>query len=222
MSKWDQPCAGNSWSDYHVPFTGPCSYCGLYPPRPGEEDEVLTVDDLKRWVERGGKIHYFGLGFVQVKISSSRRWHFYHPDFRGFVDAPHDHRARFSSKVVRGTLDQVFWVPGKFGEEGPGQFIPYRYDNCTGEDGDVPPGARVWVERVKTRTEEGSSYLMPLGLFHQVIPLLEQGPVVTLIDRGPRVHSFARILDVGDEGVCPFSQRISEEDCWRIVEDCWA
>lgn len=61
-------------------------------------------------------IHYFGLGFVQLKLRDGRRMHFYTESLPAIVgdDDVHNHRYDFTSQVLSGYLVQHIYrvVPG--------------------------------------------------------------------------------------------------------------
>jgi len=68
----------------------------------------LTEDALRRF---GVAPHYFGLGFIQIKLTPDLRVHFWHPELTATVaeEELHDHRYDFRSHVVHGsTTHQVF------------------------------------------------------------------------------------------------------------------
>jgi len=176
---------------------------------------MITIDFLKKNVTM---IHYFGLGFVQVKVGESDRFHFYHKDVPAFVDEPHDHRYNFTSNIHRGELRNTIWVP-----DPEGHIIGVlEEESC--REGVSPPGGSVPVKlrsSVSFVTLAGSSYMMHCDTLHTVEPLLDRGPVVTHVHRWPVVKEYARVFRKdGAEKVCPFSVKMSDDDLWAIVADC--
>ena len=164
-------------------------------------------------------IHFFGLGFVQLKLNLEQRLHFYHPDLPPFVDQPHNHRYDFTSEVLKGGLHNIIWREDP--NDPDGEPCVLRFDSCTADDNLEIPEGRLTRRRVVAEfyTEPPSQYYMPREAFHQVRPFNE--PTVTLLERGLRVTDFAQILEpVNFEPVCPFSANLPEEELWDIVKKC--
>lgn len=175
----------------------------------------LTVDYLR---DNAYQVHFFGLGFIQAKLTEECRVHFYHPHLPPFVEEPHNHRYYFISKVLKGALKQTFWARGP-----EGQVFSIENESCTLESNQViPPGWQQTLIRAgETITNAGSSYYMDPDTFHQVEPLFSQGPCVTFLTRGPKMKTFAQVArTVEDTPTCPFSKPLDEEDMWEIIADC--
>lgn len=166
-------------------------------------------------------IHFFGLGFVQLKLNDRERMHFYHPSLEGFAEEPHDHRYNFISKVLKGSLRNDLWRLGQESRDVAAEEIEVRYESCKADVKKVPEswsGVRVYMGH--TITSEGSSYHLDNNTFHQV-QRVGDGPCITFLTREEPVKEFARILaEPGSENVCPFSRNLSDEQLWQIVEDC--
>lgn len=173
----------------------------------------LDIDWLK---ENHQLIHFFGLGFIQLKLNDSERMHFYHPSLEAFAEEPHDHRYSFISTVLKGGLKNIIWKMKEGGEA-----AELRYESCKKDINDVPPSEqcqRVMIGEFTTRA--GSSYFVNEDMFHQV-ERVGDGPCITFLVRQEPVKEFARILAEPDSpNVCPFSRNLSEEELWQIVEDC--
>lgn len=173
----------------------------------------LELDRLK---ENCRLIHFFGLGFVQLKISDTERYHFYHPELEAFTEEPHDHRYHFISKVLKGSLVNKVWRVDDQGEK-----AELRYESCNKDVSDVPasyPCNRSQVGSFEVKA--GSSYYIDENTFHQV-ERSSTGPCITKLTRGPVIKDFARILTTpGAEEACPFSRNLPEEDLWKIIVDC--
>lgn len=163
-------------------------------------------------------IHFFGLGFIQIKIDEKRRLHFYHSELPPFVDQPHNHRYDFTSMVLKGSLKNVIWVKT---DNPNGEPCVHRYDSCTSDDSIVLPETKETRRLIfnEFSTSKGSSYSLRKEMFHQVI--VEQYPTITLLTRGPKEYEFASILEPLDyQPVCPFSRNLPEDELWVIVEKC--
>ena len=71
---------------------------------------MLNLEQLKADYE---SIHYFGLGFIQIKMKDSDiRYHFYTDKLEGnCVESIHTHRYSFTSMILAGTLSQTIYKP---------------------------------------------------------------------------------------------------------------
>lgn len=166
------------------------------------------------------KIHFFGLGFIQVKLRDGTRYHFYHPDLPAFVEHPHDHRYHFTSHVLKGTIATSIWKVVPEGTEGG---IPsvLRYDACSPEEPAPTERRPVAVLHVNSfYTSARSSYYLDENTFHQAQRLGEK-PLITYLELGPKVKKFASILVLGEQQEdCPFSRNRPEEQLWEYVREC--
>lgn len=177
----------------------------------------ISVDALKK---DNYKVHFFGLGFIQVKIDSRNRFHFYHPELPAFVENPHSHRYNFTSKVLRGRLYNEVWEESKYSNSSQVEEIEYTSCQEDGKAIKVPDPYPAYVESMGSfEVNEGSSYYIGKDTFHSVRPDFSAGPCVTLLTRGVTQNEFAKVLSISVES-CPFSKKISEDKLWEIVRDC--
>lgn len=179
---------------------------------------MSTYTDIN-WLKKNHKmIHFFGLGFIQIKINDIERLHFYHESLQAFVDQPHNHRYDFTSTVLKGCLRNIIWKECVASE---GEPCVLRYDSCTSDKDVVTPESKTTNRKIVSTfvTNKGSGYFMPKELFHQV--RVEVSPTITVLHRGYKEYEFSSILEpVGFQSVCPFSRNLSETELWEIVEDC--
>lgn len=189
----------------------------------------MSVLDFKKLREDCTKIHFFGLGFIQVKMKDGSRYHFYHPDLPAFVENPHDHRYHFVSTVLKGTIENHIW---KIVPEGPPLVPPpdrfkgppgipalLRYESCSAETPAPPETMNVMAKRVATfYVCVGSSYYLDEDTFHQASRVGDA--LITRLVRSPQVKEFASVLVLeGREEACPFSKEIPEEQLWEYVRE---
>ena len=173
----------------------------------------LTVAGLKA---TGARPHWFGLGFIQLKIDEDRRLHFWHPHL--MADTPeeelHDHRYEFTSKIVRGTMTHETW---EFVEDQYGDYEMVEVSCEPGKESDPNPIARGHIRLAGRYTMvEGSVYTFPPTGFHRI----EASRAVTLLTRGPKVRDVARVIkELGAPTVCPFSREIPEDELWDYIAD---
>lgn len=160
-------------------------------------------------------IHYFGLGFIVVKLNDELRLHFYSPEYTSIVsdEDVHNHRYSFTSKILKGIFHQeTFNV--QLGVEGgyilsqescrEGESMPYSYP-CS-------------IEKIASHTyTAGSEYFIGENVFHRV----KGENCITLIQRDKDVSLRKRYAEVvrkvNAPKVCPFSVKVSEEELWEAV-----
>lgn len=161
-------------------------------------------------------IHFFGLGFVQLKISNQQRYHFYHPYLSGFSEEPHDHRHAFFSTVLAGALKHHIWEEHPNGDE-----MELQYASCRTGDVEIPPPYKTRARRSGSFTvRAGSSYYLDADTFHQVA-LVGESPCISFLTKRENVKDLARVLvTVGETRACPFSRDLPEPKLWEIVYDC--
>jgi hypothetical protein len=162
------------------------------------------------------KAHFFGLGFIQVKLNERQRLHFYDESIPAFVEEPHDHRYGFVSNVLRGALtNRIFKLAA-------GDDHVVSYESCRQNGPETPSGFGSGLVSVGSFTvRAGSGYYIDSETFHTVHPEFEHGPVVTMVERELPFKEFARSVHrVGAEVVCPFSRPMPDDELWRVVERC--
>lgn len=177
------------------------------PPRPR-----ITTDYLK---DNHRMIHFFGLGFIQIKLDDHDRVHIYHPELPAFVEEPHDHRYDFHSTVLVGTLTNIFY---EFVSCEPTATRDYLAEtSCDPENtADTTPIPVRLVRKKTITTHAGASYYVGFDQFHTVHPT---GMCATYLQRSPICKDYARtIRREGAPPVCPFSKTIAEDHLWEYVD----
>lgn len=179
----------------------------------------LDMEYLKQF-----KPHYFGLGFIQLKLNKTERLHFYHPDILPIVDEEdlHNHRYDFTSHVLRGKLTSEVYYIDEILPIGP---IPSRdYElhtvSCSSEDAGKPSQLIGYVEPIHSVTFEtgvGSKYMIRTEGFHRVAI---KEPTLTYLERGEIIFPTAQVIKkVGAPDVCPFSKKLSEDEIWNTIKE---
>lgn len=188
---------------------------------------MLSIKDLPSWLQKNHSEKYmFGLGFIQVKVDETTRYHFYHPELEALIqeEEAHDHRYDFKSEVLKGCLRQEIYdvrlLPGA------------STDKCIWSVKEVscdplnPANEESVACKMNTSMviacSADSDYKINRNTFHRVLPTRE--PTVTKLTRGAVVKDFARVLrKTRTEEVCPFSPNMTDEELWgwvrRIVEE---
>lgn len=160
-------------------------------------------------------IHYFGLGFIQLKLDETERMHFYIPGLEPIVpeEDVHNHRYDFQSTILRGQLTQELWTPRL---STSGTHVIEEVTCEEGMEGTRSPGHFILEMDSSHTYREGSSYMISHRQFHKVRP----GPegCVTLLERSGYKKNLAQIVKpTNGESVCPFSRKIPEEELWELV-----
>jgi hypothetical protein len=165
-----------------------------------------------------GKVpHWFGLGFIQLKLTDDTRMHFWHPEYRQNVplEELHNHRYDFHSEVLLGRITHEVHDVWEAQNDGDCLLVQVSCD---------PDKPAPFQPRIECRTKQTGSYTMGCGScydfphfgFHRVITPM----AATLLTRGPVVKEYATVLRPKDvEAVCPFSDPKPEEECWRLIKD---
>lgn len=203
-----------SWPDYSKP----------------KNMKINSIDDITvSWLkENKYDIYFFGLGFIQVKLTPRKRLHFYHPELPAFVEDPHDHRYNFISKVLKGRLINYIYKPMVISSQVINHdetciFPSKEIANESCKKDSIVNEQSIFncVEYIGSFTvESGSSYFIDERTFHTVKPDFSAGPCITLIERSNPFKEFAKVIRLSDEKLCPFSKSIPEDRLWELVEDC--
>ena len=171
---------------------------------------MITVDNLIRHCT---KIHYFGLGFIQIKLSDSQRVHIYTQKLPAIVgdEEVHDHRYNFTSEIIRGSFRQDIY------EMVEGTTHIMEYESCTADVEAPKESTLCGLQKILTMNlVVGSIYSVDHSVFHTVA----SDNAITLLTREGYSKEFARVISPIDlPAVCPFSQSIQEEDMWEIVRE---
>lgn len=169
--------------------------------------EKISVD----WLQVNHSIiHFFGLGFIQVKLGESTRMHFYSPELPPFVEFPHNHRYDFVSTIIGGSLTNEIW-----GENGDGDSYVLEQESC--REGEKPESSKREVKLVKIYEK---TYLPRETYFmdHHTLHTVRGAGAVTLLARTHYRKEFADVTrPIGTEPVCPFSMKVGNERLWEIV-----
>lgn len=172
----------------------------------------MTVDSLKSECKM---IHYFGLGFIQVKMSDTIRYHFYLPSGTLPVTAPeeeiHNHRQGFKSYILKGALSQSIYEQT---EGNSYECVPVSCDPKNAIKGIGSPCNFRVVARMHLK--EGSFYSVHHNTFHNVRSTFG---AITALKMGPKQKEYAYVIrPIGSPEVCPFSIVIPEAKLWELVD----
>lgn len=173
----------------------------------------LDIDVLR---SLGAEPKWFGLGFIQMKISDSRRLHFYseHHTSQMPEEEIHNHRYRFTSVILKGSLEnQLYSVK----ENPSGDYV--RVDvSCDPANPIESTPVSVEVERISTtKMPKGASYSVLADVYHRVRAVEN---TVTHLHRGRVEKQFAQVVrPSASEMMCPFETTMTTDQCWEIIRD---
>jgi len=172
----------------------------------------LDIDFLKNNHEL---IHFFGLGFVQIKIDKNLRLHFYHPELQPIIheEEIHNHRYDFISTVLAGKLTQeIFEI-----HAGESDFYMVE-ENCKAEKIIMPDKIPVIVKPISIQHfKKGESYTSLTNQFHRVVTDF----AITRSYRGE--SNSVNALFIKNKNViegASISKKLTLDECWAIVESC--
>jgi hypothetical protein len=193
-----------------------------------------TFEDLKN---SGAVPHWFGLGFIQIKLDDRRRMHFWHPDLT--ADTPdeelHDHRYDFTSRVVLGEITHEtfsFHEIDKNEIDTDAEFQPpheqiylsgqliHTITNVTCQPGaeiDDPNVAygTIWKDGSYTM-KAGSEYTFPSHALHRI----KTKKAITYLERGAVEKRTANVIrPFGAKTICPFSRTIDTHLLWQYIAE---
>lgn len=175
-----------------------------------DEIMLLTTDDLRA---KHTMIHYFGLGFIQIKMGEWWRFHFYNEAVPSIMpeEEVHNHRYDFSSEIISGGLSEELYVPAD-GDDHCLTSVSCDPDNKAPDDQRLC-GLKLIHTQYYTG---GATYWTDQDTFHRV----KAGYCITRLRRGNVAKDFAQVIrPVKEQEVCPFSPEMSEDDMWDIVDD---
>jgi hypothetical protein len=181
-----------------------------------DTSKLLNIDYLK---ETGAEPSWFGLGFIQLKLNSHQRVHFWSPQLEADVgdEEIHDHRYFFNSTILKGSLEQTLY---HFEVDTHGMW-EMRHVSCT-------PGETAPTHRIRGNPHEvsrqnmtaGCSYSIASEVFHTTH--VEQD-TVTFLQRkfgSHNVKEFARVIAIeGAPEVCPFSNPKPVAELWEWIAE---
>lgn len=164
------------------------------------------------------KPNYFGLGFIQCKISESIRAHFYHPSIQPIVNIEeeiHDHRYNFTSYILHGKLINKRY---KFVEDDNGQYIK-QFESCN-KNIEVKD-QKITIGNIENFGKsdnliENCNYYMDHRWFHTI----QSENCVTLLRRSEYKKEYSNVIrPINSEKICPFSKTVDAQECWNIIKE---
>jgi hypothetical protein len=183
---------------------------------------TLTTD----WIKANAKmIHYFGLGFIQVKLDDFNRLHFYTNLLKKTVEKEeiHNHRYNFVSRVLCGTLHQEIYDVRvlQIGDiKAKEELITHTLtqESCQAGDETEYPKIPCTMELVFSHDYmSGESYYIDHNTFHTV----DSSDAVTHVCRSKYTKQLADVVYPKNrsELTCPFSIKVKTDKLYEIIDE---
>lgn len=172
---------------------------------------ALDVDFIKSNYQ---KIHYFGLGFIQVKFNEFYRAHYYTNKFPKTtqIDEIHNHRYDFFSEILKGKLKQKLYHI-QYDEDG--DFFETQ-ETCTADKINFPKNKCDAMLIAEEEFTKGNHYYLKHNDFHTV----EANNTITLLRRFPKVKEYANVVYHKEKQLtCPFSHKISNDELFETIKE---
>lgn len=174
------------------------------------EQLVLDIDWLKSNYTR---LYYFGLGFIQLKISDTQRVHFYTNEFPlTSKDEIHNHRYCFTSKILKGQLEQELYFAS---ENKKGDWV-IRKESCKKDFKAESEIISCDLEIISKKTfYPGSEYWIEHQTFHKVFST----NAITLLTTEKYNKELADVISPKniETFICPFSIEVPQDRLFEVI-----
>lgn len=178
----------------------------------------MNKNELKEIVSKT-EPKFFGLGFIQCKINDRERIHFYHPTLVPTVNIEeevHNHRYDFESTILMGKINNKKY---QFIEDNDNATHFLQSESCN-ESIKIEKSNNIYGTVVLESDEcisKGEAYLMKFYEFHT----FHTTKCITYLKRSSYKQDTAQVIrPINSEIICPFSIKLSPEECWNIINDC--
>ena len=166
------------------------------------------------------KPHFFGLGFIQVKVNHYERYHFYHESLNPIVNHEeeiHDHRYDFDSTVLRGAILNKKYLWTACDRENARYYM--KKESCNQNiklSEEENPDVFGNIELLSTSLiPEHTTYHMG----HMELHTVAAKNCITHLKRSDYKKDLSRVVrPIGGYVVCPFSQPLTPDACWEIIK----
>jgi len=194
---------------------------------------MITIDELRELARENNTVPAWnGLGIVKLRFAPSNSttgdkslaYHFYSDRTEANYHPIHDHVFSFSSKILKGTLESIFYDFIVVDYETDYSLRSSTYNNDGFNNESVHSNIELF-EAYKFNTLKDGDYWLDYRALHKVHPVSPN--VVTLINKINRpdlsvVWEQDRFNYIQDKRVpyvnTQFEKR-SPDECWDIIED---
>ena len=159
--------------------------------------------------------HWFGLGFIQLKLTENTRIHFWLPWLKGKErEEIHNHRYNFVSRVLAGSLHKEIYAvtPNDFGDH-----ELFTTTCAPGKEGEVTTFVPVSCSKIaEFDIAAPGTYFFAHDQFHTT-----EGTdfAITYLEREPKVKSDAMVVKVNGAPItCPFANPLPVDVLWEHIE----
>ena len=175
---------------------------------------MYTIDELRE-LANGRQPSFCGTGALKLKTTVGA-FRFYNENLIPVHNREiHTHTYGFNSKILKGTLRQIFYDVVESEQE-----TNYQLTEGVCKKG-CPPEVIVEnvnvIETLRTDTAAGSEYTIQPTVFHEVEFITDS--IVTVINpfvKGP-IPRFVRDKSIGY--ICPWGDtKFSHKECWEIID----
>jgi hypothetical protein len=181
-------------------------------------DEVLDYHWLRTMSDKNGTPpHWFGLGFIQLKLTPDTRIHFWLPWLKGKErEEIHNHRYNFTSRILAGSLHKEIYEVFNRGKMGAYDWELFTTTCAPGKEGEVTKTTPVDCEKIaEFDLGAGSTYFFRHDQFHTT-----EGTdfAITYLERENKVKSDAMVVKrAGVPTTCPFANPIDAVELWDHI-----
>lgn len=174
-------------------------------------DNYLDIRYLQKNTQ---KIHYFGLGFIQLILNNKQRLHFYNTNLPPIInEGIHNHRYNFKSIILKGSLiEELYQIINSDNND----YLLYN-ESCS-KDRILTNDVNINVS-IKSLgiIEQTNTYYRFFNEFHRVE---FNKNTITLLERSDIITDYAQVIKHKSlNKICPFSKIIDDKILWNIVEE---
>ena len=159
--------------------------------------------------------HWFGLGFIQLKLTENTRIHFWLPWLKGNErEEILNHRYNFVSRVLAGSLHKEIYqvTPNDFGDH-----ELFTTTCAPGSEGESKDFRSVSCSQIAAfDLKAPSTYFFGHDQFHTT-----EGTdfAITYLERESKVKSDAMVVKLaGAPTTCPFANPLPVDELWEHIE----
>jgi hypothetical protein len=177
---------------------------------------ILNIDYLRKMSEENGTPpHWFGLGFIQLKLTENTRIHFWLPWLKGKErEEIHNHRYNFVSRVLAGSLHKEIY---QVKMDSLGDHELFTTTCKPGREGEVVETQPVTVFKIaEFDLAVPSTYFFGHDQFHTT-----EGTkfAITYLERESVLKSNAMVVKkMGAPTSCPFANPLPVDEVWQHIE----
>jgi hypothetical protein len=179
----------------------------------------LDIDFLRDCAAKyDSKPYWFGLGFIQLKLSDEERMHFWLPELPAEErDEVHNHRYTFHSRILDGTLVQQTYA---IHPDLNGDCEIFETDCAPGKEGHPHAFLSCFLKKTGSyNLAAGTDYLLDADTYHTT---RDTRFAITLLRRPAQAEkvSASVVKKRGEDTTCPFknSEAMPTSKIWEHID----